>query len=97
MYRYKPPLVPSKPKYIPSNKFIPDTNLLPRNHVLQDQNKLEIYLTKGDIQIKIEELNELMENRQLIEAHITEINNIDTTVIIDILSAKKQTSNTNIR
>ena len=97
MYRYKPPLVPSKPKYISSNKFIPDTNLLPRNHVLQDQNKLEIYLTKRDIQIKIEELNKLMENRQLIEAHITEINNIDTTVIIDILSAKKQTSNTNTR
>ena len=55
--------------------------------VLQYKKELETYLTKRNIQTKIRESNKLMENKQLTEAHMTEIRDINKTVTIGMLSS----------
>ena len=53
--------------------------------ILQYKKVLKTYLTKRNIQTKIEQFNKLMENNNLTENHMIDINKIDKTVTTGIL------------
>ena len=55
--------------------------------VLKYKKKMQLFITKRNVQTKIEDINQLMKNKKLTAAHMSEINNIDKTVTIGMISS----------
>ena len=47
-------------------------------------------MTKRNVQTKIKDMNKLMQNEKLTAAHMSEINNINETVTIKMLSSENK-------
>ena len=58
--------------------------------VLKYENELQLFITRRNVQTKIEDMNQLMKNKKLTAAHMSEINNIDKTVTIGMISSENK-------